>query len=354
MTAARALAALVLLGGCATAAPAPETTTPPAVPPAPRAAAPPRAATSPSSPVPLPETLESEDWIVTVVRPGDTTETLAARHLGDPRRGWVIEDFNGITSVAPGQRIAIPRRDWNPVGVEPDGYQLVPILTYHDIAPQAKGRLVIAVKTFEEQMRYLKAHGYRVVSLHEFHEFVTARRQLPRRAVVVTFDDGYRSFLVHAYPILKQLGFTATLFVYTDYVGAGRNALGWDDLKRLTAEGFEVQGHSKTHADLRRKTGEPDADYHRRLRAEMELPQRLFRERLGQPAEFLAYPYGAVDDDVIPAARDHGFRAGFTVLREGNSAFVPLFRGRRSQVYAEMTLEDFIRNLNTFAEEALR
>jgi peptidoglycan/xylan/chitin deacetylase (PgdA/CDA1 family) len=342
-----ALAALLLLGGCASAPPrtGPPTTAAPAPPPAEVA--------RPAAPAPL-GPFESGDWIVTFARAGDTTESLAARFLGDPARAWVIEDFNGITSVAPGQKIVIPRRDWNPVGVEPDGYQLVPILTYHDIGPQAKGRLVIAAKAFEEQMRYLKANGYRVVTLREFHDFLAGTRQLPRRAVVITFDDGYRSFLTYAYPVLRELGFRATLFVYTDYVGGGRNALGWDDLKRLAAEGFEIEGHSKTHSDLRRRQGEPDAEYHRRLRAEMEVPQRLFRERLGRPAEFLAYPYGAVDDDVIPAARDYGYRAGFTVLREGNSAFVPFFRIRRSQIYAEMTLEDFVRNLNTFAEERLR
>ena len=104
-------------------------------------------------------------------------------------------------------------------------------------------------------MRYLKEQGYRVISLSEFHEFLSLRRQLPRRSVVITFDDGYKSFMQYAYPLLKQLGFTATLFVYTDYVGAGRNALNWDDLTKLDADGFQVEGHSKTHSDLRRRRG---------------------------------------------------------------------------------------------------
>ena len=75
---------------------------------------------------------------------------------------------------------------------------------------------------------------------------------MPKKTVVLTFDDGYRSFRDFAYPVLKELRFTATLFVYTDYVGAGRNALSWDDLKALAAEGFDVQAHSKSHGDLRR------------------------------------------------------------------------------------------------------
>ena len=266
----------------------------------------------------------------------------------------MIEDYNDLTTLTPGQTIVIPRRAWNPSGVYADGYQLVPVLAYHDIGPQAKGRLVIGAKAFAEQMRYLKTHHYRVITLDELHEFLQLRRQLPRRAVVLTFDDGYRSFLSYAYPVLKELGFSATLFVYTDYVGAGRNSLGWDDLARLAAEGFEVEGHTKTHADLRRQPGESEADHTRRLRTELEGAQRLFQQRLGHPAKFLAYPYGAADDSVLAYTRESGFVGGLTVSREGNASFVPLYRIRRSQIYAEMTLDDFVKNLNTFATEPIK
>ena len=193
-----------------------------------------------------------------------------------------------------------------------------------------------------------------MITLADFFEFLQLKRQLPRRAVVLTFDDGYRSFLTHAYPVLKELGFTATLFVYTDYVGSGRNALDWSDLSRLAAEGFQVEGHTRSHGDLRRQSGESEADHGRRLRAELDSSQRLFQQRLGRPARFLAYPYGAADEAVLAYARDAGFQGGLTVFREGNSSFVPLYRIRRSQVYAEMTLEDFVKNLNTFAAEPIR
>ena len=299
-------------------------------------------------------TTESADFIVTTARAGDTTTELARRFLGDAALAWMIEDYNDVTTLAAGQTVIIPRKPWNHSGVYADGYQLVPVLTYHDIGPQAKGRLVIGAKAFAEQMRYLKANRYRVITLAEFHEFLQLKRQLPRRAVVLTFDDGYRSFLTHAYPVLKELGFTATLFVYTDYVGTGRNALGWDDLVRLTAEGFQVEGHTKSHGDLRRQPGESEAEHARRLRAELESSQRLFQQRLGRPAKFLAYPFGAADDAVLAYTRESGFVAGLTVFREGNSSFVPLFRIRRSQIYAEMTLDDFIKNLNTFAPEPIK
>ncbi|HUF92949.1 MAG TPA: polysaccharide deacetylase family protein [Candidatus Limnocylindria bacterium] len=343
-----AAAAALWLGACATAGPAPETG-----PPAPPPSAPARTAAR-EAPAPVPETFESEDFFVTTARTGDTPADIAGRLLGDPGKAWMIEDFNGTATITTGQEVIVPKRPWNPSGVESTGYQLVPVLTYHDIGPQAKGRLVIGVKSFEEQMRYLKEQGYRVISLSQFHEFLSLKRQLPRRSVVVTFDDGYKSFLRYAYPVLKELGFTATLFVYTDYVGAGRNALSWDDLATLAAEGFQVEGHSKTHSDLRRRQGESEADHSRRMRAEMEGPQKLFEQRLGRPARFLAYPYGAADDDVVQRTREHGFVGGLTVFREGNASFAPLFRIRRSQIYSEMTLDDFVKNLNTFAAEPIR
>ena len=233
-----------LVTACATA--------PPALQPSASGAAP---AVAPSR-GPVPRVFVSEDFIVVVAKEGDTAESLAAEHLSDRAKAWMIEDYMGTRTFTAGRPVIIPVRPWNPTGVEATGYQLVPILVYHNLGPQSKGRLLLAAPLFEQQMRYLKAQGYRVIGLKDFIEWTQLRRQLPQRAVVLTFDDGYRAFREYAYPILKELGFGATLFVYTDYVGAGRNALTWDELRALAAEGFDVQAHSKTHGDLRRASGE--------------------------------------------------------------------------------------------------
>src|SRR5438132_9854189 len=164
-------------------------------------------------------------------------------------------------------------------------------------------------------MRYLKNEGYRPITMGEFLEFTRMGRQLPKKAVVLTFDDGYKSFKLFAYPLLKELGFSATLFVYTDYVGAGRNALGWEDLKALAAEGFDVQAHSKTHGDLRKATGESDAQHAQRMQLELAEPLKLFQRHLGRSAERLAYPYGRADDDVVARVKEIGYVAAFTVRR---------------------------------------
>jgi peptidoglycan/xylan/chitin deacetylase (PgdA/CDA1 family) len=297
---------------------------------------------------------ESDDFVIVVAKGGETAEGLARAHLGDAGKSWMIEDFMGARTFARGQQVVIPKKPWNVSGVEATGFQLVPVLVYHNIAKDARGRLVLGVDAFSEQMKYLKANGFRVVSLAEFVEWLHLRRQLPKKTVVLTFDDGYRSFREHAYPVLKELGFSATLFVYTDYVGAGRNALNWDDLKALAAEGFDVQAHSKSHADLRRGDHESETNYGRRMQAELIEPPRVLAKSVGRPVSFLAYPYGRVDDAVLAKVKEQGYQAAFTVRRESNAAFVDVLRISRSQVYAEMTLEQFAKNQNVFHPENLR
>lgn len=291
---------------------------------------------------------------MTLAQAGDTAETLAARHLGDPGRAWLIETYMGGQTFAPGQEVVIPRREWNPAGVTPSGYQLVPVLVYHNLGPEARGRLVLAAQRFEEQMQYLKREGYHVINLRQFLDFTSLRRQLPSKSVLLAFDDGYKSFRQYAYPVLKSLGFTASLFVYTDYVGAGRNALSWTDLRELAAEGFDIQPHSKTHADLRRGSGESPEQYENRMQAELAQPNVLLRQRLGRSSDVLAYPYGYWDDALLEQVRRHGYVAAFTVRRQANPAFALPLRISRSQIYAEMSLEDLARALNVFHKEDLR
>jgi peptidoglycan/xylan/chitin deacetylase (PgdA/CDA1 family) len=266
----------------------------------------------------------------------------------------MIEDYAGVHDLKPGQEVIIPKRAWNTSGVEAGGYQLVPVLVYHNLADRARGRMVMAGSSFEQQMRYLKANGYRVISLSDLVEWMQLGRQLPRRAVVLTFDDGYRAFKQWAYPVLRELGFTATLFVYTDYVGAGRNAMTWEDLRQLIAEGFDVQAHSKTHGDLKRAPGEAEPQHRRRLAQELAEPQEIFQRNLGRRSHVLAYPYGSWDEDVLTRAREAGYVAGFSVRRQGNASFVRPLAAHRSQIYSDMSIEDFARNLNVFQEESLR
>ncbi|MGH7345041.1 MAG: polysaccharide deacetylase family protein [Candidatus Rokuibacteriota bacterium] len=288
-----------------------------------------------------------------MARPGDTPETMAARHLGDPKKRWMIEDYMGTRTFTEGQEIVIPKREWNPVGVFPWGYQLVPILVYHNISAQEKGKLSIAARTFDAQIRQLHAEGFHALSLADFMAFTAGRRQLPRKSVLLTFDDGYKSFIQYARPLLKDYGFGATLFVYSDFLGGG-SALSWQDLRTLTQQGYDVQAHSKSHDNLRRKEGESETVYAKRIETELAVPQILFKKNLGRASEALAYPFGEMDDELTPYVAKFGYGVAFTVRRQSNPAWVSPLKISRSQIYADMTAKDFTKNLIVFQDEEVR
>jgi peptidoglycan/xylan/chitin deacetylase (PgdA/CDA1 family) len=295
---------------------------------------------------------------VVIARAGDTAESLAAHHLENPGKAWMIEEYCQTASFVAGQHVVIPRRDWNPPGVYPDGYQLAPVLVYHNIGPQRKGRLLLAASAFEEQMQVLKSEGYHAIRLEDFIGYLQDRRQLPKKSVLLTFDDGYKSFLQYAEPILKKLGFSATLFIQSDQIAARPNPshLSWAELGELAAAGFEIQPHSKSHNNLKRAAKESEAAYARRMQAELAQPLDLFRARLPRTAgglESLAYPYGECDENCRRHVKQHGYAVGFTVDRAANAAFEPLLEVNRSQVYSEWTLDEFRKNLNTFQPESI-
>ena len=299
------------------------------------------------------EVFESRDFIVTQARPGDTPESLAARHLGDPKKRWMIEDYMGVRTLTEGQEVVIPKREWNPVGVYPWGYQLVPVLVYHNLSAQDKGRLSLAARTFEAQIRQLHDDGFQAISLAEFVAFTAGRRQLPRKSVLLTFDDGYKSFVQFARPTLKDYGFGATLFVYSDFIGAG-SGLSWAELRTLSDQGYDVQAHSKTHANLRRKEGESEAAYAKRIEAELAYPLTLYKKNLPRPVDALAYPYGETDDELLAFVAKYGYAVAFTVRRQSNPAFASPLKISRAQIYSDMTPKDFTKNLVVFQDEEVK
>ncbi|PYM18903.1 MAG: hypothetical protein DMD81_04840, partial [Candidatus Rokuibacteriota bacterium] len=137
-----------------------------------------------------------------------------------------------------------------------------------------------------------------------------------------------------------------------DFLGGG-SALNWQELRTLGEEGFDIQAHSKTHGDLRRKANESNAQFSKRMEAELSVPLALFKKNLGHPSETIAYPYGAADEEVAQLTVQNGYRAAFTVRRQSNPSFVSLFKIGRSQVYSEMSLQEFAKNLTLLHDEPI-
>ena len=295
-----------------------------------------------------------DDFVIVTVRAGETPVSLAERYLGDAGKAWWITQANGGATLREGQVVVIPLRQRNAIGVFANGYQTVPILCYHRFGTKTS-KLNVTPAAFEQQMDWLARNGYTVITLARLARFLEGKEALPAKSVVITIDDGYRSSYEIAWPILKKFGFPATIFLYTDFVGAS-DAMTWAQMKEMTGSGLvNIQPHSKSHANLtQRLPGETDARYRERIRREVDAPVAALKERLAEASFTYAYPYGDVNEYVVDLLVKDGVSQGVTVTPGGNPFYAYPYMLRRSMVFGNEDLEVFKSKLVTFVRTGSR
>ncbi len=293
---------------------------------------------------------ESEEYVVYVLQGKENPETLAERFLGDKEKSWVIEDANEGVPFVKNQRIIIPLRIDNKGGLTASGYQVVPVLNYHHFLEDCDSPLCISPAVFDQHMKYLKDNGYRTVTMEDLQGFLQYRKALPKKSLVITIDDGYRSAYDVAYHILKRYGFTATFFIYTDYVGVSPKAITWDQLKEMGADGFQIGSHTQSHSDLTmKKEGESEEDYFARIEKELIGSKQIIDMKLEQDTMAIAFPFGRYDENILSLAEQVGYKLGFSVDGGGNPFFSDALCLRRTQILKK-DLNSFITKLDTFYE----
>ena len=290
----------------------------------------------------------SEDYVVYQLKDNETPAELAAKFLGGQTKSWIIEEANPEVRFRNGTAIVIPLKEKNRGGLRADGFQTIPILTYHRFAENCSSPLCMPTETFERQMRYLKENGYHVITAEDLVAFLEYRRGLPKKSVLITMDDGYRSVYKIAYPILNKYGFKATLFIYTSFVGVSKMAITWNQLKEMQANGFTIGSHTINHSDLTNpKAGEAEQEHVARIKEELNGSKKMLDKKLGQNTYFLAYPFGYYDQRSIQMAKDAGYKLAMSVKRGGNPFFANPLTLRRDQIL-EKDMQSFVSRLKTF------
>ena len=236
-------------------------------------------------------------------------------------------------------------------GVKQVTTERLPILMYHRVAPEgavATARWRLTPESFEEQLRYLRDAGFHSVTLEQWREAVHTKKPLPGRAVVLTFDDGYRDFAEYAWPLLKRYGFSAIMFLVAGRIGGTNDwdrafgeevgLMAWDEILALQKEGVEFGCHTVTHAPL---TGLSPADVVR----ELARSRAILESKLKVPVDAIAYPYGDQDHGVQHLAGACGYTFGLS-CRPGTCRFQdPLLELPRIEVMGSMTLQEFVVSL---------
>jgi peptidoglycan/xylan/chitin deacetylase (PgdA/CDA1 family) len=197
----------------------------------------------------------------------------------------------------------------------------VPILMYHSISDHASPKFkpfTVSPQLFAEHMAYLNQHRYTPITVSQFVAALLQKGpRLPRRPVVLTFDDGFADFYTEALPILKRYAFPATLYIATAFINGtshwlqregetARPMLTWEQLSEISASGIECGGHSHSH---------PQLDTLSQAEAYREIAQskQLLEHHLGQDVLSFAYPFGYYTATIRRQVQEAGYRSACAV-----------------------------------------
>jgi peptidoglycan/xylan/chitin deacetylase (PgdA/CDA1 family) len=196
----------------------------------------------------------------------------------------------------------------------------IPVLLYHSV--DSSGSVIsVTPSVFRSQMAFLRAAGYRTATLAELVASLSAPPRKDDRAVVLTFDDGFLNNYTEAFPVLREHGFTATIFLATDYLGSacawerhpsipGMPLMDWAQVREMHEAGIDFQAHTCSHPHMTR------LDRAAQVR-ELSVSKALIEQRLGKRVDYFCHPYGDTDDSTQAAVRDCGYAAAFGRLDFG-------------------------------------
>lgn len=200
-----------------------------------------------------------------------------------------------------------------------------PILAYHRVGPYKGDHApTVSGEAFERQMACVARHRFRVVGLEDVVGCLDRGVPVPRRRVVITFDDGYEETHSVAWPILKRFGFPATLFITPGEVGEPGFAT-WEQVDEMARDGIRIGSHTMRHSYLPRVPED-------RLEEELIHSKRVIEERIRQPVQFISYPIGGYTPRVQAIVKQGGYLAACTTNRAASTNGIDRFALRRIKV----------------------
>ncbi|HEY5310798.1 MAG TPA: polysaccharide deacetylase family protein [Casimicrobiaceae bacterium] len=220
------------------------------------------------------------------------------------------------------------------------------VLMYHRVGAARnawEARYAISAARFEAHMLALARNGHHAVSVDALNDWLDGGAPLPPGALVLTFDDGFRGVQEHALPVLERLHWPFAVFLVSDRIGGediwtresnpDRTTyplLNADEVLDLQRRGVGLHSHTCSHPSL------PALDDNA-LRHELVESRTALQRLLGRQVDYLAYPFGHLDERVAAAARSAGYRAAFSTQPGFNRRDVDRFRIRRIDVYGTDT-----------------
>lgn len=226
----------------------------------------------------------------------------------------------------------------------------VVVLNYHRVNDFLEPNdLVVSATTFREQMEFLFRRNYRVVGIEGLMENLMGQGVKESRIpMMITFDDGYRDNYLNAYPVLREFGFPAVIFLTAGMIGTLQkrpryaqmpdpDMLSWQEIEEMVTKRIEFGAHTVSHPHLDRI--DPNAAKDEIVRSKQLLEAKGLRVRS------FAYPYGGYNQAVAAAVKESGIECAFTVKPGINKPGDNLFELKRTGMNGLDSLFDFRKKL---------
>jgi peptidoglycan/xylan/chitin deacetylase (PgdA/CDA1 family) len=231
--------------------------------------------------------------------------------------------------------------------VHASSVQRVPVLLYHHILGESEfsgdNASIVRTEDFRRQMQFLYDNGYRTVTENAMHRFLFKKERLPDKSFMIHFDDGYYSNITNAYPILKEFGFKATIFLITGFTTEDDKGLNMDSYLskkciEATRDVFTFASH--THAMHNFKDGVTILEQSRRLEIVRDM-RRSFK--IATNTFSFAYPHGRRNQNTILTLKQLGIEMAYTIDRGYITQNSDPFALSRYIVFRETKLSDLSR-----------
>jgi peptidoglycan/xylan/chitin deacetylase (PgdA/CDA1 family) len=225
----------------------------------------------------------------------------------------------------------------------------VPILCYHQVrdwkATDSKSSkdYIAPIAVFKSHMKMLADSGYHTVLPDQVYNYLVYGDALPKKPIMLSFDDTDLDQFTIVAPELKKYGFKAVYFVMTVSLGRPRY-MSRDQVKKLSDEGNVIGSHTWDHHNVKKYQGQDWV-------TQIDKPTKTLQEITGKKIDYFAYPFGLWNKEAIPELKKRGFKAAF-ILSTSRDDNDPLFTIRRiiaSGYWRAKTLSNSI--ANSFSEK---
>jgi peptidoglycan/xylan/chitin deacetylase (PgdA/CDA1 family) len=248
-----------------------------------------------------------------------------------------------IVRASPAGTNAVPPRapQPSPGQSEPPGRR-IPILMYHVVEAAPAGTaypdLWVPGDRFRAEMAMLSRKGFNGITMRDAYDYWKRGRRIPKHPVVLTFDDGYRSQLATAAPVLRQLGWPGVIYLQAGALKTrGAEGIGKSDVRELLGFGWELGSHTIDHADVTTLSAN-------RLRYEIAYSKEFFQRMFKVPISSFCYPAGKNNHAAVAAVAKAGY-TNATTVDEGLGSPTELLRLKRIRVHASDTADTLEKRL---------